>query len=108
MRRVVTLLAMPCFIQCDEEGTTHSHVFVLQPPIPFPPDSLSVDFCVVVVTVIVDLRLVRSCVFSESHVNTHCSNVDLQTYANIHQYIKLAPPVFVLSSTVDYIFCYLI
>ena len=60
------------------------------------------------VVVVVDLRLVRSRVFSESHVNTCCSNVDLQTYTNIHQYIKLAPPVFVLSSTVDYIFLYII
>ena len=62
---------------------------------------------VVVVVVVVDLRLVRSRVFSESHVNTRCSNVDLQTYTNIHQYIKLASPAFVLSSTVDYIFCIL-
>ena len=62
---------------------------------------------VVVVVVVVDLRLMRSRVFSESHVNTRCSNVDLQTYTNIHQYIKLASPAFVLSSTVDYIFCIL-
>src|SRR6266545_890113 len=34
-----------CCIQLSIRSfCTHSHIFVLQPPIPFPPNSLSVDF----------------------------------------------------------------